>query len=85
MATLKPLKRMVGLNWKDAFMEGNKLGIGFGSYSSYATEIQDEGSGGEPNFAIEGYYDFKVTDNISIKPAVFWSTTPTAKTLLMDQ
>ncbi|QNI93493.1 outer membrane porin [Synechococcus sp. A15-127] len=63
---------MVGLNWNDAFMDGNKLGIGFGSYSSYATEIQDEGSGSEPSFAIEGYYDFKVTDNISIKPAVFW-------------
>jgi hypothetical protein len=28
---------MVGLNWNDAFIEGNKLGLGFGSYSSYAT------------------------------------------------
>ena len=62
----------VGLNWSDAFMEGNKLGIGFGSYSSYATEIRDRANGGDQNFAIEGYYDFRVTDNITITPAVFW-------------
>ena len=24
------------------------------------------------NFAIEAYYDFQVTDNITITPAVFW-------------
>ena len=54
------------------FMEGNKLGLGFGSYSSYATEVQGNGNPGDENFAIEGYYDFRVTDNISITPAVFW-------------
>ncbi|MGB0276795.1 MAG: iron uptake porin, partial [Synechococcus sp.] len=63
---------MVGLNWKDAFVEGNKLGLGFGSYSSYATEIRDQPNGGDQNFAIEAYYDFAVTDNITITPAVFW-------------
>ena len=63
---------MVGLNWDDAFMEGNKLGLGFGSYSSYATEVQGNGNPGDENFAIEGYYDFRVTDNITITPAVFW-------------
>ena len=63
---------MVGLNWKDAFMMGNKLGIGFGSYSSYATEVDGQGYPDDQNYAIEGYYDFKVTDNIVITPAVFW-------------
>ena len=63
---------MVGLNWNDAFIEGNKLGLGFGSYSSYATEIRDRPNGGDQNFAIEAYYDFAVTDNITITPAVFW-------------
>ncbi|MCB4378236.1 MULTISPECIES: iron uptake porin [unclassified Synechococcus] len=62
---------MVGLNWNDAFMEGNKLGLGFGSYSSYATEVQGQ-KADDQNFAIEGYYDFRVTDNITITPAVFW-------------
>merc|ERR1711990_1357777 len=45
---------MVGLNWKDAFMEGNKLGLGFGSYSSYAMEVKDAGSDqSDVPFAIE--------------------------------
>ena len=29
-------------------------------------------SADDQNFAIEGYYDFQVTDNIKITPAVFW-------------
>ena len=62
---------MVGLNWTDAFVEGNKLGLGFGSYSSYATEVQGQGAN-DQNFAIEGYYDVQVTDNITVTPAVFW-------------
>ena len=62
---------MVGLNWKNAFLEGNKLGLVFGSYSSYTKEVKDEGPDDE-NFAIEGYYDFQVTDNITVTPAVFW-------------
>ena len=63
---------MVGLNWNDAFMEGNKLGIGFGSYSSYAREVKDWGWPDDENFAIEGYYDFQVTDNITVTPAIFY-------------
>merc|ERR1712134_32204 len=66
---------MVGLNWTDAFMEGNKLGLGFGSYSSYATEVKggSDDSDDVP-FAIEGWYDFQVTDNITVTPAVFYIT-----------
>jgi hypothetical protein len=63
---------MVGLNWKDAFIDGNKLGIGFGSYSSYATEVKGDSDPDDGNFAIEGYYDFQVTDNITVTPAVFY-------------
>ncbi len=63
---------LVGLNWKDAFMEGNKLGLGFGSYSSYATAVKGQGYPDDTNFAIEAYYDFRVTDNITVTPAIFW-------------
>jgi len=71
---------MVGLNWKDAFMEGNKLGLGFGSYSSYATEVKDAGSDqSDVPFAIEGWYDFQVTDNITVTPAVFYITNADGK------
>ena len=66
---------MVGLNWKDAFMQGNKLGLGFGSYSSYAMEVKDAASDrNDAPFAIEGYYDFQVTDNIKVTPAIFYIT-----------
>ena len=63
---------MIGMNWKDAFWMGNKLGIGLGSYSSYATEVQGQGYPDDTNFAVEGYYDFRITDNITVTPAIFW-------------
>ncbi len=65
---------MVGLTWDDAFIEGNKLGAAVGSYSSYATEIKGDSSPDDENFAAEIWYNYQVTDNISVKPAVFWTT-----------
>ncbi|MDB4682421.1 iron uptake porin [Synechococcus sp. AH-551-A10] len=64
---------MVGLTWDDAFVDGNKLGAAVGSYSSYATEVKGDSDPEDENFAAEIWYNFQVTDNISIKPAVFWS------------
>jgi hypothetical protein len=64
---------MVGLTWDDAFVDGNKLGAAFGSYSSYATEVKGNSDPDDENFAAEFWYNFQVTDNISIKPAVFWT------------
>ena len=63
---------MVGLNWKDAFIDGNKLGVAFGSYSSYATEMKGNSDPKDENFAIEAFYDFKVSDNVTVTPAIFW-------------
>ena len=71
-STEEVLGWMVGLNWKDAFVDGNKLGIALGTYSSYATEVKGDNEPDDSNFAIEGYYDFQVTDNITVTPAVFW-------------
>ena len=64
---------MVGLTWDDAFIAGNKLGAAVGSYSSYATVVKNNGSPDDENFAAEFWYQYQVTDNISIKPAVFWT------------
>ena len=53
---------------------GNKAGIAFGQ-RQYATELK--GGGDDPaddNFMWEAYYTFKVTDNISITPAIFGGT-----------
>jgi hypothetical protein len=65
---------MVGLTWDDAFVDGNKLGAAVGSYSSYATEVKGDSDPEDENFAAELWYNFQVTDNISVKPAVFWTT-----------
>ena len=65
---------MIGLGWKDAFVDGNKAGLAFGQ-RQYATEIQ--GGGDDPaddNFMWEAYYSFKVSDNVSITPALFGGT-----------
>jgi hypothetical protein len=64
---------MVGLTWDDAFIDGNKLGAAVGSYSSYATQIKGDSSPKDDNFAAELWYNFQVTDNIGIKPALFWT------------
>jgi hypothetical protein len=64
---------MVGMSWDDAFVDGNKLGAAIGSYSSYATEIVGNTDPNDENFAAEVWYQYQVTDNISVKPAVFWT------------
>jgi hypothetical protein len=63
----------VALIWDDAFIEGNKLGAAVGSYSSYATEVKGDSDPEDESFAAEIWYNVQVTDNISVKPAVFWT------------
>jgi hypothetical protein len=65
---------MLGMSWDDAFIEGNKLGAAVGSYSSYATSVKGDDSPDDSNFAAEIWYQYQVSDNISVKPAVFWTT-----------
>jgi len=70
---------MIGLSWKDLFIDGNRAGVAFGSELS-ATEIK--GGGTDPsddNSVWEAYYTFKVNDGVSITPAVFGSTDVSGK------
>uniref|UniRef100_UPI0010BD6265 carbohydrate porin n=1 Tax=Synechococcus sp. N5 TaxID=2575515 RepID=UPI0010BD6265 len=64
---------MVGLNWDDVFVEGNKAGLAYGSIGSYVTDTQGTANVDNDNSALELWYQYQVTDNISIKPAVFWT------------
>ena len=65
---------MVGLGWKDLFMDGNRGGLAFGSRQS-ATSIVGGGSDPEEdNSTWEAYYTFKVNDGVSVTPAIFGST-----------
>jgi hypothetical protein len=68
-----------GLNWKDAIIKGNELGVAvgqapfitsFGGNNGYKDQLGSTPS--DSNFISELWYKFQVTDNISVTPAVFY-------------
>jgi len=64
---------MVGLGWKDLFIDGNRAGVAFGSRQA-ATSFNGTATtaeGAKDNFVWEAYYTFKVNDGVSVTPAVF--------------
>jgi hypothetical protein len=72
---------MVGLQWADAFIKGNALGMAIGSAGSVNDGKCGTGAlctggiwvdGGNETLAYELWYKFQVTDNISVTPAFFW-------------
>jgi len=66
---------MAGLTWKDALVDGNRLALAFGQ-PQRATEIVGGGTAdaAEDAFTWELYYDYQVTDGITITPAIFGAT-----------
>jgi hypothetical protein len=54
---------MVGLQWSDVFAKGNSAGIAYGSAPT--TDVEDAQ-------LLEIFYKFRVSDNISITPALFY-------------
>ena len=66
---------MIGLGWKDLFIDGNRGGVAYGSrqaatgYKNATTEDP-----AEDNTVWEAYYTFKINDGVSITPAVFGGT-----------
>ncbi|MDP4948121.1 MAG: iron uptake porin [Cyanobium sp. MAG_102] len=68
---------MVGLQWADAFIKGNSLGMAIGSAGQVGAGAgQGSGGiwfdGGKDTIAYELFYKFQVTDNISVTPAFFY-------------
>ena len=62
---------MIGLGWKDLFIDGNRAGVALGSRMA-ATDIKGGGSDpAEDNSVWEAYYTFKVNDGVSVTPAIF--------------
>ena len=62
---------MVGLGWKDLFVDGNRAGVAFGSRMA-ATSIKGGGADtSEDNTVWEAYYTFKVNDGVTVTPAIF--------------
>ena len=70
---------MLGLTWKDLFMDGNSAGFAIGSEMA-ATNIKGGGDDpSEDNSVWEAYYTFKVNDGVSVTPAIFGSTDVSGK------
>jgi hypothetical protein len=62
----------LGVALPDFGKPGNVLGI-FGGAQPYSLGT---GRGGETPFQVEGFYKYRLSDNISITPGVIWVTSP---------
>jgi hypothetical protein len=75
----------VGLQWADAFVKGNALGMAVGQ-PTFITSIESSSElidgnkvsvkPNDGNYAWEWWYKFQVTDNISVTPAIFYLSAP---------
>jgi hypothetical protein len=63
------------LQWSDAFAKGNSAGMAVGQ-PQFATSLRNGRTPQDGNFAWEWWYKFKVSDNISITPAIFYLSRP---------
>ena len=65
---------MIGLQWSDVFLEGNDLGIAVGQPQFVVS--RDRGTPDDGNYAMELWYQYEVTDNISVTPGIYWLSRP---------
>jgi hypothetical protein len=73
---------MVGLQWADAFLQGNALGVAMSSVGQVGrgncasalctASLWVDGRSSQENLGVELWYKWQVTDNISVTPAFFW-------------
>jgi len=73
----------VGLQWDDAFIKGNALGMAVGqpTFITGCGDVCDNFRRGndtpyDAGYAWEWWYKFQVTDNISVTPAIFYLSNP---------
>ncbi|MFM7641043.1 MAG: iron uptake porin [Cyanobium sp.] len=65
----------VGLQWEDAFLKGNALGMAVGQ-APFATSLHGGAVPNDGNYVWEWWYKFQVTDNIAVTPALFYLSRP---------
>ena len=65
----------VGLEWGDAFLQGNALGMAVGQ-APFATSLRGGGTPIDGNYVWEWWYKFQLTDNIAMTPALFYLSRP---------
>ena len=61
-----------GLNFKDVFLQGNKAGFAIGGVPTVGSNDSGWGKDQSMPIALETWYQFQVSDNISVTPGVFW-------------
>jgi len=66
---------MTGLEWNDAFREGNTPGFGLGG-PEWVTQTQGGITPNDGNMAMELWYKVQVTDTIAVTPALFYLSRP---------
>jgi len=69
----------VGLQWADAFVKGNSLGMAVGQ-PTFVTAQNLNGAPQDGNYAWEWWYKFQVTDKIAVTPAIFYLSNPQGAT-----
>ena len=68
---------MLALNFKNVFLKGNSAGFAIGGVPSLVSNSSGWNKDGGMPTAIETWYQFQVTDNISITPGVFYISSTT--------
>jgi hypothetical protein len=66
----------VGLQWADAFVKGNALGMGLGQNTMVSKSMYGGGTPADGNWAWEWWYKIQATDNISVTPGFFYLSRP---------
>ena len=66
---------MVGLQWSDVLAEGNSFGMGVGQ-PAFATATRNGAASESGVWAWEWWYQWQVTDAISVTPAIFYLNNP---------
>jgi hypothetical protein len=66
----------VGLQWADAFIKGNALGMAVGQPTFIVNTGDSDFKANDGNYAWEWWYKFQVTDNISVTPALYYLSAP---------
>ena len=69
----------VGLQWLDAFLPGNTIGLAVGQ-PPFATRLEGGATPSDGNVVWEGWYQFQLTDAIRLTPALFYLSRPLGQT-----
>ncbi|QNJ26179.1 outer membrane porin [Synechococcus sp. SYN20] len=73
----------LGLEWADVFLKGNNAGMAVGQ-PIFATSLKGDSTPADGNYVWEWWYQFQVTDNISVTPAFFYLSRPEGKNTDLD-